>query len=50
MAKIKGVRNLKVFDPFFIAHFIASPVAQLIRSERFYLEASRVYLFVLLIR
>ncbi len=28
---------------FLIAHFIASPVDQLIRSERFYLEVNRVY-------
>lgn len=38
------VINLKVFDPFFIVHFIASPVAELIRSERFYLEVNRVIL------
>lgn len=33
MAKIKGVRNLIVFDPFLISHFIALSTAQLIRSE-----------------
>lgn len=37
-----GVKNLKVFDPFFIAHFIASPVAQLIRSERFFRGQQRI--------
>lgn len=38
MAKIKGVRNLIVFDPFFISGLIAFWVAQLIRSESYTLS------------
>lgn len=33
--RYERVRNLKVFDPFLIAHFIDSQAAQLIRSEMF---------------
>ena len=43
---IKRVRNLKVFDPFFIPHFIALSVAQLIRSESYSLSGTTEYTLV----
>ena len=40
---VLGVRNLKVFDPFLIPHFIALLVAQLIKSESYSLSRTTEY-------